>query len=286
MTKYLIEGNISFYEELYNSLDKKEEEDKNNDSNYCLISQQPLVENYVTMCCGHKFNYQPLFYDILNHKKKYNSMERNHLKSSDIRCPYCRNVQKKLLPYIEGYPKVHGVNYYEENTNNSKVPYVSNSMKLINSGYVTGECCYETPKIGENGEVMKCNNHMVKMVTNNKFYCPLHKCIMIKTIIQENKLKLKEEKKKAKEVEKMKKLEEKMKLNAEKNKKPKLDSLVSSDQNVVVSGEVIGCSQLLKTGIKKGAHCNCKVFKDGVCKRHYGLLNKKTTEIIDLTKEE
>lgn len=292
MTKYLIEGNINFYEELCKSSDK---EDSLSDDNNCLISQKPLSENCVTMLCGHKFNYQPLFYDMLNHKKKYNSMERNSLRTTDIRCPYCRNVQKKLLPYVEGYPKVHGVNHYDENSSSkSSRKYVNNSMKLVNDGYIVGDCCYESSKIGENGEPVKCKNDMVKILTNNKFYCPLHKYVTIKKIMQEsnlklkneNKLKLKEEKKKAKEDEKMKKLEEKMKLKAEKNKNPILDSLVSSDENVVVGGEVIGCSQLLKTGIKKGAHCNCKVFKDGVCKRHYGLLNKKTTEIIDLTKEE
>jgi hypothetical protein len=284
MTKYFIEENINFYEELYKSLDK---EDKNEDSICCLISQQPLVEDYVTMCCGHKFNYQPLFYDILNHKKKFNSMERNHLRSSDIRCPYCRNVQKKLLPYIEGYPKVHGVNFYDENICKSTHKYSNNSMKLINDGYIVGDCCYETLKIGENGEVVKCTNNMVKMFTNNNFYCSLHKYVMLKKIMQENKLKLKEEKKKAKEEEKMKKLEQKMKLMAEK-KKAKLGSVnVNLDENTVITNETVGCSQILKTGTKKGTSCNCKVFQDGVCKRHYTLLNKKTTtEIIDLTQEE
>lgn len=284
MTKYFIEENINFYEELYKSLDK---EDKQENSDCCLISNQPLIENYVTMCCGHKFNYQPLFYDILNHKKKFNSMERNHLRSSDIRCPYCRNIQKKLLPYIEGYPKVHGVNYYDENTSKIKYSCKMNSVKLVNDGYILGDCCYETSKNSENGDVMKCTNNMVKMFTNNKFYCPLHKCLMLKKIMQENKLKLKEEKKKAKEEEKMKKLEEKMKLTAEK-KKVKLGSVnVNLDENTVITNEIVGCSQLLKTGTKKGTSCNCKVFQDGVCKRHYTLLNKKTTkEIIDLTQEE
>ena len=91
---------------------------------------------------------------------------------------------------------------------------------------------------------------MVKMLTNNKFYCPLHKCMMIKQIIQENKMKLKEEKKKAKEEEKMKKLEEKKKLKAEKNKKSKLNSLVNLDENVVITNETGGCSQLLKTNLR------------------------------------
>jgi hypothetical protein len=283
MTKYFIEENINFYEELYKSLDK---EDTQENLEYCLISSQPLTENYVTMVCGHKFNYQPLFYDILNHKKKFNSMERNHLRSSDIRCPYCRNVQKKLLPYIEGYPKVHGVNYYDENTSKIKYSCKMNSIKLVNDGYILGDCCYETSKNSENEDVVKCTNNMVKMLTNNKFYCPLHKYAMIKKIMQENKMKLKAEKNKAKEVEKMKKLEEKMKLKAEKNKKQKLNSVINSDENTVIINEFVGCSQILKTGIKKGTPCNCKVFTDEVCKRHYNLLNKKTTEIIDLTKEE
>ena len=283
MTKYFIEENINFYEELYKSLDK---EDNQENSDYCLISNQPLTENYVTMCCGHKFNYQPLFYDILNHKKKFNSMERHHLRSTDIRCPYCRNVQKKLLPYVEGYPKVHGVNFIDDSTSKMQHTFKSNSMKLVNDGYIVGDCCYDTSKVGENGEVLKCTNNMVKVFTNNKFYCPLHKYMMLKKIMQENKMKLKEEKKKAKEEEKMKKIEEKMKLKAEK-KKPKLTSVVVSlDENTVITNEIVVCSQILKTGIKKGTSCNCKIFKDGVCKRHYGLLNKKTTETIDLTNEE
>jgi hypothetical protein len=290
MTKYYIEENINFYEELYKSLDK---EDKNDDINCCLISQQPLTENYVTMCCGHKFNYQPLFYDILNHKKKFNSMERHHLRSSDIRCPYCRNVQKNLLPYIEGYPKVHGVNYYDENT--SKIQHASkiNSLKLINDGYIVGECCYESTKTNENGELVKCTNNMVKMFTNNKFYCPLHKCLMLKKIMQENKLKLKEENKKAKEEEKMKKLEEKMKLKAEKKIQKIKPLVIDLTENVVISNEIVGCSQILKSGIKKGQPCKCTVFQDGVCKRHYGLMHKNNIVVvdyepktIDLTQEE
>ncbi len=291
MTKYFIEENINFYEELYKSLDK--EEDTNNDTNCCLISNLPLTENYVTMCCGHKFNYQPLFYDILNHKKKFNSMERHYLKSSDIRCPYCRNVQKKLLPYVEGYPKVHGVNYYDENTSKIKYSCKMNSIKLVNDGYILGDCCYETSKISENGDAVKCTNNMVKMFTNNKFYCPLHKCLMLKKIMQENKLKQKKKKKKAKEEKKMKKLEEKMKLKAEKKIQKTKPLVIDLTENVVINNETVGCSQILKSGIKKGQPCKCNVFQDGVCKRHYGLMHKNNIVVvdyqhktIDLTQEE
>jgi len=289
MTKYLIEGNINFYEELYKSLDT---EDKQDNNDYCLISNQPLVENYVTMSCGHKFNYQPLFYDILNHKKKFNSMERHCLKSTDIRCPYCRNVQKKILPYVEGYQKVHGVNYYDEVMYNSQTSKL-NTVKLQNSGYIVGECCFVTSYKDEHGNDLKCKNNMVKMLTNNKFYCPLHKCSMVKQIMQENKLKLKEEKKKAKEEEKMKKLEEKMKLKAEKKIQKIKPLVIDLTENVVISNEIVGCSQILKSGIKKGQPCKCTVFQDGVCKRHYGLMHKNNIVVvdyepktIDLTQEE
>lgn len=293
MTKYLIEGNLNFYEELYKSLC---EENKSDDYNCCLITEQPLVENYITMECGHKFNYQPLFYDILNHKKKYNSMERQHLRSCDIRCPYCRNVQKKLLPHVEGYPKVHGVNYYEENP--SKVLHNSKMCKLVSDGYIIGECCYEMPKTTQ-GEQLKCTTNMVKMLSNNKFYCHYHMYLMVKKAVLENKLKLKEEKKKAKEQEKIKLKEEKKKAKeAEKIKKlqekmnlkkSKSSSVVVTnlDENTVITNEtVIGCTQLLKTGERKGLPCNCKVFTDGMCQRHYNLSKKTTTKIIDLTNDD
>jgi len=116
--------------------------------------------------------------------------------------------------------------------------------------------------------------------------------MMVKKIMQENKLKLKEEKKKAKEEEKMKKLEEKMKLKAEKKIQKMKPHVIDLTENVVISNEITGCSQILKTGIKKGAPCNCKVFQDGVCKRHYGLLHKNNIvvdyqpKVIDLTQEE
>jgi hypothetical protein len=287
MTKYLIEGNINFYEELYKSLDTEE---KQENLDYCLISNQPLIENYITMQCGHKFNYHSLFYDILNHKKKFNSMEKHHLRTKEVRCPYCRNIQGQLLPYIEGYPKVHGVNFYDENLYKNLYPSIKyNSIKLHNSGYILGECCYENKPVND-GLVVKCTNNMVKIFTNNKFYCPLHKCVMIKKIMQENKLKVKEEKKKAKEEEKMKKKEEKMKLkllekNSKKQKMNSSDNIVNTDENVIISNEVLGCIQVLKTGLNKGTHCKCKVFKDDMCKRHYGLLHKNEDSVtIDLTK--
>ena len=70
MNKYNIEGGIDFFAELYKSLDNEESKEKTEeDNNKCLISNQLLTDKHVTMKCGHKFNYIPLYYDILNHKK-------------------------------------------------------------------------------------------------------------------------------------------------------------------------------------------------------------------------
>ena len=65
--KYMVEGNIDFFGELYNSISIEEKEEKEEDSpDFCLISNQPLVEPFVRLDCGHKFNYLPLYYDIYN----------------------------------------------------------------------------------------------------------------------------------------------------------------------------------------------------------------------------
>ena len=111
--KYIIEGNMDFYEELYKSLDDIDE--YKND--VCLITNQPLIENYVTLDCKHKFNYIPLYREVIVQKTiglSPNGYYTSHsLKRNEIKCPYCRNVQDKLLPYIEydGVKKTYGVNY-------------------------------------------------------------------------------------------------------------------------------------------------------------------------------
>jgi hypothetical protein len=139
MGKYNIEGNIDFYGELYKMMDDNKEDENynldNKENNFCLISNTPLVEHFVKLTCGHKFNYIPLYKDILNHRKKFHNMERQSLRPHELRCPYCRSVQKGLLPFIPelGLDKEHGVNFIDTNIQNS-VP----SAKLIKC--VNGKC--------------------------------------------------------------------------------------------------------------------------------------------------
>ena len=71
--KYNIEGQIDFFSELYKSLDEVDKTDT--DNNICLITNEPLTENFVQLECKHKFNYIPLYNDLVNHKRKFNYLQ-------------------------------------------------------------------------------------------------------------------------------------------------------------------------------------------------------------------
>ena len=66
------------------------------------------------MKCGHSFNYGPLVKDIISVKNN-NHMERFRLKANQIRCPYCRNIENHVLPYIRQQKcgKKDGVNWLD-----------------------------------------------------------------------------------------------------------------------------------------------------------------------------
>jgi len=160
MTKYIIEGGVNFYEELYKSLDDTTKDESSED--LCLISGEILEDKYFTMECNHKFNYIPLYKDLLNFKTKLSLMESVRLKPNEIRCPYCRKRQSKLLPFYEelGLAKVNGINTW-----NPASEYGDNSTGYkATSAWVIGSCC-----------IPKCNATTVKPnVQDSKLYCYTH----------------------------------------------------------------------------------------------------------------
>jgi hypothetical protein len=114
----VIEGD--FFNQLKNMLTQSEDNDSINDvneDNCCLLTKEPLKNIHINLVCGHKFNYVPIYREVIAQKTiglspngYYTS---NSLKRNEIKCPYCRNVQDKLLPYLEydGVKKMVGVNY-------------------------------------------------------------------------------------------------------------------------------------------------------------------------------
>lgn len=80
-------------------------------TNRCLISNEVLEERNVTLPCNHTFNYVPLYTAILSEKQRSNDFGYN-LRRNEMRCPYCREVFERVLPYYErdGVQQVRGVN--------------------------------------------------------------------------------------------------------------------------------------------------------------------------------
>ena len=305
--KYKVEGNIDFFSELYKSLEQ-EDNNNNDDTGKCLISNEDLTDRFVKLVCGHSFNYLPLLYDIKNHKEKFNNLEGSHtkLKQDEIRCPYCRNRQTEVLPYYEDLyvDKIHGVNCIIPFLNNSNY----SSYKPPNSVY--GECCFKIDN------TYFCNIKHVYNFEDGKTYCYTHTKVMMIKVMKDVDLKKKEEAKKAKlkakeeakqaklkakEEAKQAKLKEKEAKKAGKNNVTEIIDLLAGENNEIVGhneivehnkivehneivghneivehNEIVGCIEILKTGLNKGKPCSKISFNNNLCKRHFEKLNKQT----------
>ena len=96
---YKTEGNINFYD-LLNNTDSYDNTSKDNTSkdNICLITRQPLDNTKTTLECGHSFNYEHIYNEVIHQKKKQPIMK--YIKKHQIQCPYCRAIQDKVLPFL------------------------------------------------------------------------------------------------------------------------------------------------------------------------------------------
>ena len=98
-------ANQSFFDELKNN---DEELDYNN---VCLITNEPLDDTKITLECNHSYNYYNIYMDAINQKMNTN-YSHYILKPFQLRCPYCRHIQDKILPYrtIKNVQKIQGIN--------------------------------------------------------------------------------------------------------------------------------------------------------------------------------
>lgn len=216
-----------FYKQLYASLDSSDD----NSTNCCLITDEPLLDFFMKLDCGHTFNYVPLYHDIANHKQKFNVMESNMgaLNISEIRCPYCREKHPRVLPFYEslGLPKLNGVNaVFKDKLCAYLIP---------NPNYMPDE-----PIDGFfNYKFLKCKCYGLSDQEDADFYCDKHK----RALAKEKKAELTKQKKEAAE---KKKEEAAQKKNA----------------------KVVLCETILKSGQRKGEKCNSVATTDSCCKRH------------------
>jgi hypothetical protein len=233
----LNQSNNIFFEQLYNSLDSV---DSNNsiEDDICLISFEKLKEPIITLDCGHKFNYGPIYNDVYNQKNKFNSMEvlLSVVPKDKIKCPYCRNINNKLLPYFKnlGFEKKTDVNWI--------------ACKLPNSYYTKphlySECCG-----GEKYSddlFIPCNQYGKKIkekkYNTTEYYCGLHK----------------KDFKDAFNIE-LKKHTSKLYKN-----KSSITGCIPCDNSSEYK-----CEHMLMKGKNTGNKCSKKIYSDNLCKQHF-----------------
>lgn len=309
MPKYNIEGDINFYNELYKSLDESND-DLQNDENQCKITGMPLTEHHVVLECGHKFNYVPLYDEIYKQKYHFKTYLITDLISSlqkkfkefntdyYIRCPYCRDIQKTLLPYV---PELREKLVYGLNSDDKSLPdkqtaiYVPVPYTYKYKGYTfvsTSEhhCCYISDITGN-----QCTSKTLTLfdAAKHKYYCSSHITQAInakreelkkqreelKKKKQEDKQKqiemkllTQEQKKKEKEAEKAKKLAEKEKKQSVAANTKKQEQEQANAKTTPVIPELLEqlvCPAVLKSGPNKGKKCGCAKQKGSdFCGRH------------------
>lgn len=137
---YILEGNISFSNALLNMLSN--EDNKKEEENVCLISGEKIDENYIKLDCGHCFNYNCLFNELVN-QRKANRLETQKTTNTQIKCPYCRHNHKGILPWYYGYKKIKYVNWSKNN-----VKITIKCQAALKSGKRKGEICGCSAKYG------------------------------------------------------------------------------------------------------------------------------------------
>ena len=121
----------------------------------CLISNEPLSDYYITLPCNHKFNYLPL----LNACIENNKVQYKRNLQLRTKCPYCKRRYKECLPYN---PLLEKKRHYNINSPTS-------------AGFSNGKCGY-IYKSGKN-KGLSCNASSyynlcgLHLKTLNKSHC-------------------------------------------------------------------------------------------------------------------
>lgn len=271
MSKYYLEGDVNFFDELQKMLTDTDENKQLEDdyNNKCCITNLPLDKKYVKLDCNHCFNYIPLYKEIFSqkfiyknyhlHKEPKDSFKKLKTYNYYIKCPYCRNLQSNLLNY---YPELGLAKIYGINSSSTEDTYHEGTQYF---------CGGTHPSCIEIKDFICCKNSNNYCFQYKKSYCYQHYKVALRDIRQKSS-QLK------KDLISMKKI---IKENTSKKKKvekqgnpPVVNIKTSISKNI--SQNVIDntCKEILKTGINKGNVCNRSAFKDGCCKRHYKIVDE------------
>lgn len=171
---YKIEDNLSFFEEL------EKEDILSSTDNICYISNLPLEENHITLKCGHKFNSYYIFNEFFNKRFERFMYIQPKLLTINLKCPYCRNKQNEVIPYIEqkGISKIYGINDIEcENyKQNWRCQYLKKTKQMCHS-----QCTMPFKETG----IYYCDKHYNSI--QNKYIKENNKKKIIKVSVKKNK---------------------------------------------------------------------------------------------------
>ena len=196
--------------------------------NNCLLTKEALNDIHVTLNCGHKFNYIPLYKEVVIQKTSagmttngyYNSYT---LRLNEMKCPYCRRVQDKLLPFLnyDNIKKLRGVNAPESVCMKVRMcEHVETASKRKNTKKKISDSC-------------ECN---AIHVVNGAYYCKKH---------YEQQLQKKEQQEEQQQ-------KEQQQQEQQENKEETSSSSMTTESE---SENANMCGVIIKTGKKKGLPC-------------------------------
>jgi hypothetical protein len=222
-----IEGDVDFFAELQSALGvPKDNNIVDQDTSNCLITYAELDENHITLTCGHKFNYLPLYHEVVK-QKSGSQLEISYLSVNQIKCPYCRTKTNKLLPYIF-HPEVvskRGVNYPTK-----YCMTLHTCTWVFKSGKNKGCVCGRDAISGEAGIYCAMHHRLQSIKTKNEQNI---------TNMINNWTNVHEELYKKHNVQDLKKLLRSMKLNVTGNKKMLVNRLLSVPVGLLTDSGVV-----------------------------------------------
>ena len=289
---YEIEGGLDFFKELkkMKSAEKTTVNTQVDNVDRCRITDEKLRKDHITLKCGHKFNYVPLFKEVIFQKcsllpknvsssivttytkntasvasaapqsnitvVSYNSsynLETNKVRYNEIKCPYCRSITPHILPYYP-YPDVN------------KIKYVNSPPELALTAL---SCEFHQHKEPTTDNI--CRTGCIYYEKYDRMLCSKHF----------NKLETEEQQKQEKHT---------------RRKSKTIANATANDENVIISHHnpassssssslsSSSCSFVLLCGARKGCLCGKPLWKPtttssvvngAYCKTHYSRVDKK-----------
>lgn len=252
----------------------------------CLITDEKLQKDHITLKCGHKFNYIPLFKEVIFQKcsllpknvspsivttytkntasavaaaapaqsnitvVSYNSsynLETSKVRYNEMKCPYCRSITPHILPYYP-YPDVNKIKYVNSPPDLA-LPTLSCEFHQYKEP-TTETICRTGCIYSEKYDLMLCSKHFNKLEAEQKQQHPPPTRRKVKSTA-----------------------------TATATASASSDNVVVSHHNPVALSSSSSCSFVLLSGQRKGCPCGKPVWqpktvdvaeKTVFCKAHYG----------------